>query len=102
MYASRVICIANLFLLFKTRNGFSPGAPVNLYNTSRCNQRETPSRNNTTPTSSSRYISHSNSGSGPSSLSSGNNIRLKLADCLNQNVIPSSTNQPIKLQINQK
>ncbi|XP_076666057.1 lisH and WD40 domain-containing protein mahjong isoform X3 [Andrena cerasifolii] len=35
-----------------TRNGFSPGAPVNLYNT-RCNQREVSSRNNTTPTSSS-------------------------------------------------
>ncbi|XP_076233650.1 lisH and WD40 domain-containing protein mahjong [Calliopsis andreniformis] len=85
-----------------TRNGFSPGAPVNLYNTSRCNQRETSSRNNTTPTSSSRYISHSNSGSGSSSLTPGNNIRLKLSDCLNQNIIPNSTNQPIKLQINQK
>ncbi|XP_053986195.1 protein mahjong [Hylaeus anthracinus] len=84
-----------------TRNGFSPGAPVNLYNT-RCNQREVSSRSNTTPTSSSRYISHTNSGSSSSSLSCGSNIRLKLSDCLNQNVISNSTNQPIKLQINQK
>ncbi|XP_076637534.1 lisH and WD40 domain-containing protein mahjong [Colletes latitarsis] len=84
-----------------TRNGFSPGAPVNLYNT-RCNQREVSSRNNTTPTSSSRYISHSNTGSSSSSLTCGNNLRLKLSDCLNQNVISNSTNQPIKLQINQK
>ncbi|KOC70220.1 Protein VPRBP [Habropoda laboriosa] len=85
-----------------TRNGFSPGAPVNLYNTSRCNQREVTSRNNTTPTSSSRYISHSNPSSGSSSLPSGNNIRMKLSDCLNQNTVSNSTNQPIKLQINQK
>ncbi|XP_050590494.1 protein mahjong isoform X2 [Bombus affinis] len=85
-----------------TRNGFSPSATVNLYNTNRCNQREVTSRNNTTPTSSFRYISHSNTGSGSSSLSSGNNIRMKHSDCLNQNVIPNSTNQLIKLQINQK
>ncbi|CAK9822406.1 DDB1- and CUL4-associated factor 1 [Anthophora retusa] len=84
-----------------TRNGFSPGAPVNLYNT-RCNQREVTSRSSTTPTSSSRYISHSNSSSGSSSLPTGNNIRMKLSDCLNQNTVSSSTNQPIKLQINQK
>ncbi|XP_034192618.1 lisH and WD40 domain-containing protein mahjong isoform X1 [Osmia lignaria lignaria] len=84
-----------------TRNGFSPGAPVNLYNTSRCTQREVSSRNSTTP-SSSRFLSHSNAGSGSSSLSSGSNIRMKLSDCLVQNGVPNITNQPIKLQINQK
>nr|XP_031831732.1 protein mahjong isoform X2 [Nomia melanderi] len=85
-----------------TRNGFSPGAPVNLYNTSRCNQREVSSRNNTTPTSSSRYISHSNTSSGSSSLTCANNLRLKLSDCLTQNAVSPSTNQPIKLQITTK
>ncbi|XP_028050580.1 DDB1- and CUL4-associated factor 1 [Monomorium pharaonis] len=80
------------------RNSFSPGAPVNLYNTSRCAQRET-CRNNTTPTSS-RFISHTGTCTGSSSVN--NNIRLKLADCLNQNVISNNVNQPIKLQINQK
>ncbi|XP_015439812.1 PREDICTED: protein mahjong [Dufourea novaeangliae] len=86
-----------------TRSGFSPGAPVNLYNTSRGNQREVSSRSNTTPTSSSRYISHSNAhSSGTSSLSGGNSVRLKLSDCLNQNIVPPSTNQPLKLQINTK
>ncbi|XP_018348236.1 PREDICTED: protein mahjong [Trachymyrmex septentrionalis] len=80
------------------RNSFSPGAPVNLYNTNRCTQRETTYRNNT-PTSS-RFISHT--GGCTSSSSGNNNIRLKLADCLNQNVISNNANQPIKLQINQK
>ncbi|XP_066598075.1 protein mahjong [Prorops nasuta] len=82
------------------RNGFSPGAPVNLYNTNRCNQRESVCRNNTTPTSSPRFISHSGSGSGPALSNSTNNIRLKLGDCLNANA--NTMNQPIKLQINQK
>lgn len=80
------------------RNGFSPGAPVNLYNTSRCNQRETNCRN-TTPSSSTRFISHSSSCT--SSPSSNSGIRVKLADTLNQNAT-NNMNQPIKLQINQK
>ncbi|KAL2722494.1 protein mahjong [Vespula squamosa] len=80
------------------RNGFSPGAPVNLYNTSRCNQRETNCRN-TTPSSSTRFISHSASCTSSSSSNSG--IRVKLADTLNQNAT-NNMNQPIKLQINQK
>ncbi|XP_047353955.1 protein mahjong isoform X2 [Vespa velutina] len=80
------------------RNGFSPGAPVNLYNTSRCNQREINCRN-TTPSSSTRFISHS--GSCTSSSSSNSGIRVKLADTLNQNTT-NNMNQPIKLQINQK
>ncbi|XP_076661247.1 lisH and WD40 domain-containing protein mahjong [Halictus rubicundus] len=85
-----------------TRNGFSPGAPVNLYNTTRCHQREVTSRNNTTPTSSSRFISHSATSSSSSSLTCANNLRLKLSDCLNQNAVPPSTNLPIKLQITTK
>ncbi|XP_072760257.1 protein mahjong isoform X1 [Anoplolepis gracilipes] len=80
------------------RNSFSPGAPVNLYNTSRCTQREP--RSNATPTSSSRFISHTGTCTGSPSVN--NNIRLKLTDCLNQNVISNNVNQPIKLQINQK
>ncbi|RLU23994.1 hypothetical protein DMN91_004202, partial [Ooceraea biroi] len=82
------------------RNSFSPGAPVNLYNTSRCTQRETTCRNSTTPTSSSRFISHTGACSGSPALN--NNIRMKLTDCANQNVVSSNVNQPIKLQINQK
>ncbi|XP_011866253.1 PREDICTED: protein mahjong [Vollenhovia emeryi] len=82
------------------RNSFSPGAPANLYNTSRCTQRETTCRNNTTPTSSSRFISHTGTCTGSPAVN--NNIRLKLADCLNQNVISNNANQPIKLQISQK
>lgn len=70
---------------------------MNLYNTSRCTPRETTCRNNTTPTSSSRFISHTGACTGSSSVN--NNIRLKLADCLNQNVISNNANQPIKLQI---
>ncbi|XP_012228889.1 protein mahjong isoform X2 [Linepithema humile] len=81
------------------RNSFS--ASVNLYNTIRCTQREANCRNNTTtPTSSSRFISHTGVCSASPSVS--NNIRLKLADCLNQNVISNNVNLPIKLQINQK
>ncbi|XP_032678323.1 protein mahjong isoform X1 [Odontomachus brunneus] len=80
------------------RNSFSPGA--HLYNTSRCTPRETTCRNNTTPTSSSRFISHSTSCS--SSPTVNNNVRLKFTDCLNQNVISTIVNQPIKLQISQK
>ncbi|KMQ92206.1 ddb1- and cul4-associated factor-like 1-like protein [Lasius niger] len=88
----------SLVSLHRPRNSFSPGAPVNLYNTSRCTQREP--RNNATPTSSSRFISHTGACAGSPSVN--NNIRLKLADCLNQNVISNNVNQPIKLQINQK
>ncbi|KAG7188404.1 hypothetical protein KM043_008052 [Ampulex compressa] len=83
-----------------SRNGFSPGAPVNLYNTPRCSQREVTSRTNTTPISSSRFISHT--GSCSSSLSTVGSVRLKLADCMSQNVISGNVSQPIKLQINQK
>ncbi|XP_070530641.1 protein mahjong isoform X2 [Cardiocondyla obscurior] len=82
------------------RNSFSPGAPVNLYNTSRCTPRENTCRSSTTPTSSSRFISHTGSCAGSPSVN--NNIRLKLSDCLNQNIISNNANQPIKLQINQK
>ncbi|XP_017875845.1 protein mahjong [Ceratina calcarata] len=85
-----------------TRNGFSPGATVNLYSTNRCTQRDVTPRNNTTPTSSFRYISHSNTSSSSASLSTPNNVRLKLSDCLNQSTVPTSTPQPIKVQINQK
>ncbi|XP_015592149.1 protein mahjong [Cephus cinctus] len=86
-----------------TRIGFSPGAPVNLYNTSRCTSREVVGRTNVTPTSgSSRFISHTGSCSSSSPITNNTAIRIKLADCLNPSPVTSSNNQPIKLQINQK
>ncbi|XP_012270857.1 DDB1- and CUL4-associated factor 1 isoform X2 [Orussus abietinus] len=88
-----------------SRVGFSPGAPANLYNTSRCAQRDVCSvtaRGNSTPTSgSSRFVSHSGTCSTSSPLSN-NSIRMKLSDCLAQSPVTNSTWQPIKLQINQK
>ncbi|KAK0076783.1 hypothetical protein PV325_004862 [Microctonus aethiopoides] len=87
------------------RVGFSPGAPVNLYNTSRC-QRDNPIRQNVlqTPTSSSssRFILHSAANATP--ICSGpSSVRIKLSDTLCQSpVTNNNTNQPIRLQINAK
>ncbi|XP_051170938.1 protein mahjong-like [Leptopilina boulardi] len=80
------------------RIGFSPGAPANLYNTSRCGARETTPRTNVTPTSGpSRFINVCSNAS-----PSPNPIRIKLADSLGQSPATNNLSQPIKLQINQK
>ncbi|XP_020297842.1 protein VPRBP isoform X2 [Pseudomyrmex gracilis] len=88
------------------RNGFSLAAFVNLYNSVRCVPREAAlnsCRNNTaTPTSSRFVVSHTTSTCSASSPAVNSNIRLKLADCLNQSGVSNNVNQPIKLQINQK
>ncbi|XP_057334525.1 DDB1- and CUL4-associated factor 1 isoform X2 [Microplitis mediator] len=80
-----------------TRPGFSPVPPVYIYNTSRNNQRDTFNRSNNmqTPPSSSRFISHT------ASTPTTPGVRMKLSDSLS-NQTPIATNQPIKLQINQK
>ncbi|XP_011314239.1 protein mahjong isoform X1 [Fopius arisanus] len=83
-----------------TRAGFSPGAPVNLYNTSRC-PREGSTRPNPlqTPTSStSRFITHVPNTTPTASQPS---TRIKLSDCLNASPVNSNI-QPMKLQIHQK
>lgn len=87
-----------LFFIFQPRIGFSPGAPANLYNTSRCGARETTPRTNVTPTSGpSRFINVCSNAS-----PSPNPIRIKLADSLGQSPATNNLSQPIKLQINQK
>ncbi|XP_012267581.2 DDB1- and CUL4-associated factor 1 [Athalia rosae] len=85
------------------RAGFSPVAPVNLYNTNRGNQRDVAVRTGSTPTSgSSRFISHTGSTSNASPLPNNTPIRIKLVDSLGQSPVNTSMNQPIKLQINPK
>ncbi|XP_046626908.1 protein mahjong isoform X1 [Neodiprion virginianus] len=86
-----------------TRIGFSPVAPVNLYNTSRGSQRDVTVRTGSTPTSgSARFISHSGSCSSTSPLPNNTPIRIKLADALGPIPVSTNINQPIKLQINPK
>ena len=86
---------------FQSRVGFSPGAPANLYNTSRCGARETTPRNTGTPTTgTTRFSNHTNVCT--NATPSPNPVRIKLADSLNQSPIPNNLSQPIKLQINQK
>ncbi|XP_058802431.1 protein mahjong isoform X2 [Phymastichus coffea] len=82
------------------RTAFSPGAAANLYNT-RITQRDSASRSNTTPTSnSSRFISLTGAATNSTTVANNNPIRIKLADTMNQS--PTTNNQPIKIQINQK
>ncbi|XP_014210788.1 protein mahjong [Copidosoma floridanum] len=81
------------------RPGFSPAASTNLYNT-RCTQRDATTRTNTTPTTSSRFVTHTSAVSCSTPVVNNCSTRLKLNDSANQS--PILNNQPVKLQINPK
>ncbi|XP_034942278.1 protein mahjong isoform X3 [Chelonus insularis] len=83
----------------------SPGTPISLYNTNRCNQRDNFSRHNmiqSVALSSPRFNNYPPSNFSP--ISSSISSRHKQSDNLNQSLpsMSGQTNQPIKLQINSR